>query len=190
MKREEQILKAAEDLFYERGFHGVGVAELGKRAGVTGSAIYRHFGSKDEILGVLFDHAADLILMNVGQPLPDPHQDLEVLVRAHVRFAAENYKLAALWALDVRSLSGSYLRSFRRRQRLYTDRWAACLDRCYPGNTREDLITAIRGVWALLMSDSWHPRSGTASPDFERILADIALTGLASLRVTDSAHAD
>ncbi|MFE2998636.1 TetR/AcrR family transcriptional regulator [Nocardia sp. NPDC059246] len=188
MKRDEQILKAAEGLFYERGFHGVGVAEIGKRAGVTGSAIYRHFGSKDEILGMLFDQVADLLLMTVGQPLDDPQQDLEVLVRAHVRFAAENYRLAAIWALDVRALSGTYLRSFQRRQHLYTDRWVSCLDRCYPGHTREDLITAIRGVWALLMSDSWRPRTGAVSPDVEAILAGIALAGLATLRVANSAH--
>src|SRR5690349_6588366 len=45
--RDEVILDAAEKLFFERGFNGVGVDEIGQVAGVTGSAIYRHFDSKD-----------------------------------------------------------------------------------------------------------------------------------------------
>jgi AcrR family transcriptional regulator len=180
-QRDEQILKAAEDLFYERSFGGVGVAEIGKRAGVTGSAIYRHFESKDEILGVLFDRAADLILLNVGQEHLDPFEDLRSLATAHVNFAFEHYKLAAIWALDVRALSGQYLRSFRRRQHLYTERWITSLERCYPGHDRESLVAAVRGIWALLMSDSVSPFPGRAADSTKCLLVEVALAGLGAL---------
>lgn len=180
-RRDEQILKAAEDLFYERGFSGVGVAEIGKQAGVTGSAIYRHFESKDEILGVLFDRAADLLLLKIGHEHSDPFEDLRLLATSHVEFAFEHYKLAAIWALDVRALSGQYLRSFRRRQHVYTERWLSSIERCYPGHDRETLVTAVRGVWALLMSDSVSPLPGHSSAYAPALLVDITLAGLSAL---------
>jgi TetR/AcrR family transcriptional repressor of nem operon len=45
----EQVLAAAADLFRERGFDGVGVAEIMEAAGMTHGGFYRHFSSKDEL---------------------------------------------------------------------------------------------------------------------------------------------
>ena len=58
MTRDDQILAAAEKLFFERSFDGVGVDEIGRVAGTSGSAIYRHFPSKDAILAALLLPAA------------------------------------------------------------------------------------------------------------------------------------
>ena len=43
----EKILDAAARLFRERGYDGVGVADIMKRAGLTHGGFYGHFGSKD-----------------------------------------------------------------------------------------------------------------------------------------------
>ncbi|HTW85539.1 MAG TPA: helix-turn-helix domain-containing protein [Candidatus Sulfotelmatobacter sp.] len=45
----ERIVDAAAVLFRERGFEGVGVAEIMERAGLTHGGFYGHFGSKDEL---------------------------------------------------------------------------------------------------------------------------------------------
>jgi AcrR family transcriptional regulator len=52
--RREATLEAAVGLFRRNGFEGVGVDQIGEAAGVTGSAIYRHFRSKEELLVVAF----------------------------------------------------------------------------------------------------------------------------------------
>ena len=50
----ERILSTAYDLFSQRGVRGVGVDEVIERAGVAKATLYRHFGSKDElVLGFL-----------------------------------------------------------------------------------------------------------------------------------------
>lgn len=67
MERDERILEAAEMLFFERGFDGVGVDEIGQAAGVSGSAIYRHFQGKNEILATLFDRAIDALLLGMPE---------------------------------------------------------------------------------------------------------------------------
>jgi len=46
----ERILEAAAHLFRERGFDGIGVADLMKEAGLTHGGFYGHFSSKEELI--------------------------------------------------------------------------------------------------------------------------------------------
>src|SRR5687767_15927798 len=46
----ERILEAAAQLFRERGFDGIGVADLMKEAGLTHGGFYGHFSSKEELI--------------------------------------------------------------------------------------------------------------------------------------------
>jgi TetR/AcrR family transcriptional repressor of nem operon len=45
----EKVLEAAATLFRERGYDGVGVADIMKRAGFTHGGFYGHFASKDDL---------------------------------------------------------------------------------------------------------------------------------------------
>ncbi len=48
------LLQAAGRLFREKGFDGVGVAEVAKEAGLTHGALYAHFPSKDALAAEAF----------------------------------------------------------------------------------------------------------------------------------------
>src|SRR5258706_16110553 len=45
----EKVLDVAGTLFRERGFEGIGVAEIMKRAGLTHGGFYGQFASKDDL---------------------------------------------------------------------------------------------------------------------------------------------
>ncbi len=45
-----RIVETASELFRERGYDGVGVAELMSAAGLTHGGFYKHFGSKADLL--------------------------------------------------------------------------------------------------------------------------------------------
>lgn len=45
----ETILEVAGTLFRERGYDGIGVADIMKRAGLTHGGFYGHFASKDDL---------------------------------------------------------------------------------------------------------------------------------------------
>lgn len=45
-----RIVETASELFRERGFDGVGVAELMSAAGLTHGGFYKHFGSKADLM--------------------------------------------------------------------------------------------------------------------------------------------
>lgn len=48
-KREELVQKALES-FYRGGFHAIGMDRLAKETGVSKTAIYKHFRSKDDLI--------------------------------------------------------------------------------------------------------------------------------------------
>jgi AcrR family transcriptional regulator len=46
----ERIVDCAQDLFHRRGIRGVGVEAIAEAAGTNKMTLYRHFGSKDELI--------------------------------------------------------------------------------------------------------------------------------------------
>lgn len=92
-KREatrSRVLGAARALFEERGYHDVGLEEIGAAAGVSRQAVYLHFGSKAQLLVELFgwveeqEHLGDLLAPVLAEP--DAVEALSLLVDAHARF--------------------------------------------------------------------------------------------------------
>jgi TetR/AcrR family transcriptional regulator, transcriptional repressor for nem operon len=49
-QNRERIVETAAQLFRERGFEGVGVADLMKEAGLTHGGFYGHFSSKEDLI--------------------------------------------------------------------------------------------------------------------------------------------
>jgi AcrR family transcriptional regulator len=187
---DQRIVAAAERLFFERSFDGVGVDEIGRAAGLSGSAIYRYFESKDEILAVMFDRAVDSLLMRVPTHRDDAQAQLSDLVHAHVGFAQENPRLAAVWTKEQRCLSEPYRRAHHRRQQSYLRIWTTCLSRCYPQRSADDILLAVRGVHALLITHATAAASRHSSAQPADVLAGIALVGLRSLSAEGPAQHD
>jgi AcrR family transcriptional regulator len=177
------ILQAAERLFADRSFDGVGVDAIAREAGIVGSGVYRHFASKEEILASLIDQASDALLISIGEPRVDPRDELRNLVESHVGFALTHDRLAYIWQREQHILTDEKQRSAIRRQRRYIDRWVTCLDAVYPGHSREDLVAAIRGMHALLTSDTTRP-AGVRRPDrLAELLVALAMGALDGLVV-------
>ncbi|WP_216898236.1 TetR/AcrR family transcriptional regulator [Nocardia alni] len=181
MSRDQSILEAAARLFAERGFAGVGVDALATEAGITGSAVYRHFSSKDEILATLFDRLMDTLLMRMGDEQPDPHAELDRLIAIHVEFVLANPELTTIWQREQSTLAALYQRSFARRQRLYVDRWIQALDRCYPGHDRSRLATTVRALHSLISSDLSRPANVKKMPGLPGYLESMARATCAAL---------
>lgn len=49
-RKRQQILHAAFTLFYQYGFHAVGINEIIKQANVAKKTLYNHFPSKDDLI--------------------------------------------------------------------------------------------------------------------------------------------
>jgi AcrR family transcriptional regulator len=62
---ERHILDTAYELFYRKGFGRVGVDELAAAAGFTKRTLYRHFRSKDDLLGAVLEFQHSLALAHI-----------------------------------------------------------------------------------------------------------------------------
>src|SRR4026208_1757236 len=49
-QNRDRIVEAAAQLFRERGFDGIGVADLMQEAGLTHGGFYGHFASKEDLI--------------------------------------------------------------------------------------------------------------------------------------------
>ena len=128
--RREQLLDAAAELFAERGYHDVGIDDIGAAAGISGPGIYRHFPGKQALLEVLVDRGMTRLL-DGARSIPALHREplaaLEALVDLHVDFAVTQRPLIAVWGRETRALSENDRLSLRRRMKAYEDEWAAAL---------------------------------------------------------------
>jgi AcrR family transcriptional regulator len=156
MARDAKILDVAADLFRKRGFAAVGVDEIGKAAGVTGPAIYRHFKGKDEILGALFDEGMDEIVRVTAGSFEDPWEELRHAATQHALHVLHNQRLAGIWLHEGRSLTDEHRRRYFRRARKYVERWSDVIERCLPDATDDVILTAVYStIGALNSVDGW-----------------------------------
>jgi AcrR family transcriptional regulator len=190
MSRERLILEAATQMFAEKSFAAVGIDAIATAAGITGSGIYRHFSSKDEILASIFDRLTDQLLVRMGPADSDPNRELDRLIALHIEFTLDHPDLTTIWQREQSTLSAHRRRGFQRRQRLYIDRWIATLDACYPGNERERLLTTVRAAHGLISSDLSRPARTRRDPDLPALLhrmTRLAFDALAPVGVRDPA---
>jgi AcrR family transcriptional regulator len=77
----ERILAAARDLFYRHGIRAVGVEAIAEAAATNKMTLYRHFGSKDELVAAYLSELAkegDAVWERLAKEHPgDPHAQLE-----------------------------------------------------------------------------------------------------------------
>ncbi len=70
-ENRQAILQAAARLYRERGFTGVGVADITREAGLTHGGLYRHFESKDALAAEAAAHAFEWKLSELAPPEAD-----------------------------------------------------------------------------------------------------------------------
>lgn len=189
LSRREQLLEAAAHLFADRGFHGVGIDDIGAAAGISGPGVYRHFSSKSALLEALCDRAMSRMLDGArsisGRHGDDPHAALEALVDLHVRFAVQERALIGVWVREARALSDDVRRSLRRRMRAYEQPWQDVV-----GRLREDLepaeVAVVTGS-TLAMLNGTAFTSPSVEPDrLEALLRRMALAAVLTRRTPRS----
>lgn len=178
-ERREQIIAVAAELFAERGFHGVSIAELGAACGFSGPAIYRHFRSKDAVLAAMLVTISERLL-DVGRErvaaVGTPAEALEALVAWHTDFALDHPALIVVQDRDWSSLSHEARERVRTTQRAYVEVWVEQLLAHRPGTTPEQARAAVHATFGLLNST---PHSAFLDRDGMRsLLADMATRAL------------
>lgn len=154
--RREQILKAAARLFAERGFHGVGVDEIGAAVGISGPGLYRHFAGKDAMLAELLVGISERLLdggrLRVEEAGAAPEALLESLIDGHIDFALDDRPLITLHDRELDRLRDSDRKLVRQLQRQYVELWVTVVRELHPEVAESEARTAVHAVFGLLNS--------------------------------------
>lgn len=153
--RRDQILAAAAELFARSGFHGVGIDDIGSAVGISGPALYRHFRSKDAMLGEMLTSISEYLLaggLRTVDATPDPVRALDDLIRFHVAFALDNPALITVQERSLGILGEPDRRRVRAMQRRYVEIWVRTITSVVPGTGEPGARAAAHAVFGLINS--------------------------------------
>jgi len=78
--RREQILTAAAECFHRKGYHGAGMAEISKTAGMSAGHIYNYFESKEAIIESIIEKDMEEMFSIFQQFEDHPGDVLQALI--------------------------------------------------------------------------------------------------------------
>jgi AcrR family transcriptional regulator len=188
-RRHEQLLDATAELVAERGFHAVGIVDIGAAAGVSGSAIYRHFRNKQELLVALIERVVDELLSGargVVDGAVDAGSALDALVHAHVAFALRDRAIIKVYSQEIDQLPEADRRRLRRQQHVYAAIWTEVVAELRPDDSHEEAAAAVHAVFGLLNSVA----DFTSRVDDEALAALLTRMAMASLGTNETTLLD
>lgn len=117
--KRDAIMKAALELFYERGYPGTTMDAVADRLSVTKPFVYRYFGSKSEILAALYEIVMGQIIVLLEDATAESGPPSARLGRFLYDFAVENMEnqmIATVFLQEEKNLDDNDIESIRRRQ--------------------------------------------------------------------------
>jgi TetR/AcrR family fatty acid metabolism transcriptional regulator len=102
--KKEIIIRAALEVFCEKGFHSAKMEEIAERANIGKGTIYEYFRSKES----LFENAIrsgmdyfDKIVMDEAASKSTVREQLEAIIRGHIKILFRFKNLAKLFSMDL-----------------------------------------------------------------------------------------
>lgn len=103
--KRDAILRAAIDVFAERGFFNAQVADVARAAGVAAGTVYLYFRSKDDLLVSIFDRTMKDALAEgraAVANVDDPRERLRRFARVHLAWLGRDRTLAVVFQVELR----------------------------------------------------------------------------------------
>ena len=91
-RRRNDIIDAAERIFFARGFSGATMDEVAEEAELSKGTLYLYFRSRDDLQFAIFMRGMDLLMKMMNQrlkPQEDGYHNLLAMAWAFIRFSRE-----------------------------------------------------------------------------------------------------
>jgi TetR/AcrR family transcriptional regulator, fatty acid metabolism regulator protein len=103
--KRDAILRAAIDVFAERGYFNAQVADVARAAGVAAGTVYLYFRSKDDLLVSIFERGMREALVEgraAVADVQDPRERLQRFARMHLARLGRDRNLAIVFQVELR----------------------------------------------------------------------------------------
>lgn len=118
--KQREYIDVARREFVDRGYGAASIRAIAQRAGVSLSALYYHYPSKQELLSAAMHAALDSFLAATAEELDraedTPTGRLCAIVAGLVRFRTEHQEESLLVQTEVRNLEPDNLRAYEERR--------------------------------------------------------------------------
>ncbi|MEO0977025.1 MAG: transcriptional regulator BetI [Pseudomonadota bacterium] len=155
-QRRRSLIDATVDAIHERGYSDVTMAQIAKRAGVSGGLVHHYFGSKDQLLAATMRH----LLTELGRAIREslakaetPRECISAIIAGN--FAVDQFQPAVIAAWLAFYVQSRTTESNNRLLRIYAARLASnltynlrfFLPRDEARRVAEGTASMIDGVW-------------------------------------------
>ncbi|MEP7116356.1 MAG: TetR/AcrR family transcriptional regulator C-terminal domain-containing protein [Acidobacteriota bacterium] len=120
--KRDAIMRAATQVFAQRGYFNAQVADVARAAGVAAGTVYLYFRSKDDLLVSVFERTMKDAIAEGRAALVgavDPRERLSRIARLHLERLGRDRDLAVVFQVELRQstkfmerFSSSYLRDY------------------------------------------------------------------------------
>jgi AcrR family transcriptional regulator len=122
-RRREEVLQAAQKVFYERGYADATIQDVADELGILKGSLYHYIRTKEDLLVDLFEElhiGIEQVVAEVARaPGLDPLERLELYVRRHVLFNLDHLEPIAIYYTDLKRVSPVRRDGFVDRRRTY-----------------------------------------------------------------------
>jgi TetR/AcrR family transcriptional regulator, fatty acid metabolism regulator protein len=104
-QRREEILRAAVEVFAERGYFSARMREVAEQARVADGTLYLYFKGKEDLLVSILEEYAEAFLARArrdAEKLVDPSEKLRVVVERHLFSMEGDRSLAQVFQIELR----------------------------------------------------------------------------------------
>ena len=129
--KRDAILRAATDVFAERGFFNAQVADVAREAGVAAGTVYLYFRSKDDLLVSIFERTMREAFVEgraAVAAVSDPAERLRRFAPLHLGRLGRDRNLAVVFQVELRQ-------SVK-----FMERFSSSLFRDYLGQIRDAIV--------------------------------------------------
>jgi len=185
--RKDVIIKAAAQLFREKGYKAASMRDLAEKVGVEAASLYNHIRSKTELLhDICFNVATRYMehMNDVELSSQSAIQKIETLLRFHIHEMLDNHEEVTVSDREWKHLGEPYLSNYHNQRRSYRKRFAALIEDGIHHNEikKIDAPTAVITILhAVSGIDSWHrSQHKISAEELETNMVSILIDGLSS----------
>jgi AcrR family transcriptional regulator len=181
--RREQIIEAAAELFYQKGYSGVSMQDIAEKVGLTKGGLYNHIENKEELLYQILTRGIRVLVPRLEEIIlqPDsPQEKLKKAVKEDVLVLIYYKTFVYLFQQEHSALSEERYKSFVE----YRDRVEQIFrqiieegiaSNCFKNIDIKFITFAILGMCNWIVQ--WYRTEGTASPqEIAEFFSNVAIS--------------
>lgn len=189
-ERRNQIFEAAWRLFTKQGYHVTGLRELSRKTGISLGNLYNYINTKEDILYLLHQKAAEIVVQAINEETSDvtgPMEKLKEMIDVELCTMDKYQDLILLIYQESHALSRKSLHAMLQREEMHIQRFQKVLEEGMaqgvfkPSNPKmlANMIKTMIDGWVL---KRWALRGRVSLEEMSQGIVDVLEKGILNQR--------